>query len=455
MIVEALERLGRLADVFLLHDRRIVAPSDDSIVRMMAGEPRVMRLGRGYAPYPVALTRDPRKVLPTGCVVGWGPDLKATFAMQAGRFALISQHLGDQETLPAQAFHRRAYEHFQSVFRQQPDTIVADLHPGYHSRALAREEAEQTSARPLDAQHHHAHLASVMLENGLEGRVIALALDGTGYGTDGSVWGGEILVGDAAQYSRAGTLRTLPLPGGEAAIRHTWRLGLALVHETDVALFDSVMGELTRTPFAEDAKVVAEMLRGGVNLVPCTSLGRLFDAFSALLGICAEATYEAQAAIELEMAAARYLAETKGDVEQDVEFELAERDGMIVLDYAPLVRAALGSLAEAGMHALWLGSAYPADDPLMPLPEVSKRLSLVFIRSLASAYAEVTQRIAERERISQVVLSGGCLQNKLLLERMVDALSRRGLDVYAHSAVPMNDAGIALGQLAHGLAMQG
>jgi len=443
---EALERLAHLADAFLLHDRPIIAPSDDSIVRVMAGEPRVLRLGRGYAPYPVALTRDPREAAPEGCTVGWGPDLKATFALQAGRFALISPHLGDQETLPAQAFHRRTYEHFQRVFRQSPDTIVADLHPGYHSRQRAQVEAKASGAMFTDIQHHHAHLASVMQEFGLDGEVVALSLDGTGYGTDETVWGGEVLVGDALDFERVGTLLQFPLPGGEEAIRETWRLALSLLHATDEKLLSNAVTSLEEAPFAAEALVVQAMLQRHINLVPCTSLGRLFDGFSALLGICLFATYEAQAAIELENAAAMATGEAR------LEMELDERNSLLVVDWRPALRGVLRELAQAKLTPLLLPEEFSPARTELRLPKAVCRLARGFIATLCRTYAEAAQRVGQQHGLSRVVLSGGCFQNKLLLEGMRQELQARGLQVYTHSAVPMNDAGVSLGQLAHGLA---
>jgi len=442
----ALDRLAHLADAFLMHNRRIIAPSDDSIVRVMGGEARAIRLGRGYAPYPVALSRDPREPTPEGCVVGWGPDMKATIAMQAGRYAVIGPHLGDQETLAAQAFHRRTYEHFRRVFQQQPDAIVGDLHPGYYSRSLAKQEAEAGGAQFADVQHHHAHLASVALECGVEGQVLALSLDGTGYGSDGAVWGGEILLGDASEFRRVGTLRALALPGGESAIEQTWRLALAILNETDAKLLDEAVKRLKDMPFAPDVPVVAEMVRRNINCVPSTSLGRLFDAFSALMGICLEATYEAQAAIELETAASRV------EEADALPMIIKQERGFLVIDWRPAVRAVIHALRQEKMAPLMLPEEYSAQDPSLKLPEVCCRLSRGFVQGLVEAYGETAVRIAVREGVTQVVLSGGCFQNALLFEGLIERLENSGLRVFTHSGVPMNDAGISLGQLAHGLA---
>jgi hydrogenase maturation protein HypF len=445
---EALERLEPLADVFLMHNRRIVAPSDDSIVRIMGDEARAIRLGRGYAPYPVALSGDPREPAREGCVAGWGPDMKATIALQAGRFALIGPHLGDQETVAAQAFHRRAYEHFKRVFQQLPDTIVADLHPGYYSRKTALQESGASGARFLEVQHHHAHLTSVALECGLDGRLLALALDGTGYGSDGAVWGGEVLLGDGGRFRRVGTLRTLVLPGGESAIAQTWRLALAVLHETDPELMDEVLPQLKGRPFGSDASVVADMLRRNINCVSCTSLGRLFDAFSALMGICTEATYEAQAAIELENAASR--AECADALPMALEYD--EPRELMLIDWRPAAKAVAKALRREGLHPLALPEEYSQQNPKLMLPDVCCKLARGFIQGLVSAYGEAVRRAAGKEGITRVVLSGGCFQNKLLFEGFLEKLESSGLDVFTHSGVPMNDAGVSLGQLAHGLA---
>jgi hydrogenase maturation protein HypF len=287
-----------------------------------------------------------------------------------------------------------------------------------------------------------------MLENGLEGDVIALALDGTGYGLDGAVWGGEVLVGTPESFGSVGTLYTLPLPGGEASVKHTWRLALALLHQTDDALLAHGMAQLPST-LDEDAKIVADMLQRQVNCVPCTSLGRLFDAFSALLGICGEATYEAQAAIELETTAARHLRCCAGA--EPIPFTLTYRnDSVMTIDYRPAVEATLARLADAGIR--------PFSFPMMPTSGLTaspavQSLAAGFIAGVAQVYSQAAYAASQREELMRVVLSGGCFQNKLLLEMMLAALKRVGLEPYTHSAVPMNDAGVSLGQIAHWLSL--
>jgi len=444
---DALFRLSDIADYFLMHNRRIVAPSDDSIVRFIGGIPRTLRIGRGYAPYPVALVRTPEQKAPKQCVLGFGAELKSTFAITAGRFALISPHLGDMENVPSQALHEKTLSHFQRVFRVKPKVVVADKHPLYYSRKLAEALAQREDANLLLVQHHFAHLVSSARENGISGRVISLSFDGTGYGDDGKIWGAEVLVGDDKEYKRRATIYELPLPGGEASIHETWRLGLSALFQSDEALLKRGLEALRRISLGEKAELVAEMLSRGISLVPSSSLGRLFDAFSSLLGICLHATYEAQAAIELEMMG---LAAEKAEV---LGYKVLKENDLYVLDWRPAVVDALQALGKLNMEPFVLNGKQIPDSPYLPQIPVVSNLSLGFMIMLVRGFTEITAEISEEEGVDAVVLTGGCFQNKVLLEEFTRALTEKGLKVFSQSGIPANDAGVSLGQLAHGISV--
>ena len=444
---DAIFRLSDIADYFLMHNRRIVAPSDDSIVRFIGGVPQTIRIGRGYAPYPVALVKTPEEKAPKQCVLGFGAELKSTFAITAGRFALISPHLGDMENVPSQALHRKTLSHFRKVFRLQPTVVVADKHPGYHSRKLAQAFAQTENAKLLLIQHHFAHLVSGVRENGIGGRVISLSFDGTGYGDDGKIWGAEVLVGDEKEYRRCATIYELPLPGGEASIHETWRLGISALFQTDEALLKKGLDCLRRISLGEKAELVAEMLRRGINLVPSSSLGRLFDAFSSLLGICLYATYEAQAAIELEMMA------LGAKEAEPLGYKVLKENDLYVLDWRPAVISVLQGLSRVNMAPFILDGEQILDSPFLPELSVVRNLSLGFINMLIRGFTEITAQVSAEESVNAVLLTGGCFQNKVLLEGFTKALTETGLKVFSPSGIPVNDAGVSLGQLAYGISV--
>jgi len=408
---EALRRLGGIADLFLLHDREIVARYDDSLVRPTGAGPVFLRRARGYAPLPLHLPVPAPKPL-----VAAGPHLKNTFTLVHGRDAYVSQHIGDLENLETLEHFQESLAMFQRLFRIQPEAVVRDLHPAYLSTRIA---AEMGLGEPLAVQHHHAHVAAVAAEHGVTDPVIGIAYDGTGYGDDGAVWGAEIMVADLTGYRRVGQLRYAPLPGGDMAARRPWRAALGY------ASLDSGAAALLRRAWRAipepEVHTAERQIERGLNAPLASSMGRLFDAAAAVLGVRILCWYEGQAAMELES-----LAGHRDGME--LPFPVREGpEGRWILDPLPLL-AALGE-----------GMASGAERP---------ELAAGFHDAIAGATVEVAVRVAEESGIRQVALGGGVFQNARLLHRTALGLSEAGLDVLLPRVLSPNDGGISFGQAA-------
>ena len=398
---EALGRLGRIADLFLLHDRDIHMRADDSVVRVLLGQERVLRRARGHVPEALDLGFEAPPVLAVGA------DLKNVLCLTAGSAAILSQHVGDLESLEAQSFLVEVRANLERLFRVQPRLVAHDLHPGYHSTALALGFGLPT----LAVQHHHAHIASCLADNGRRDAVIGVAWDGTGYGPDGTVWGGEFLVADLAGYERVGRLRPVPMPGADVAVREPWRM--AVSHLTSAGLAAGRVRQPGRA-------TVEAMLREGVNVVPTSSAGRLFDAVSSLVGVRDLASYEGQAAIELE-------AVSQPERADGYALGLGSGAAGIELDPRPLLAAVVADL-ERGASASAIGGRVHV--------------------ALSDAIAEACARVRVHTGLGTVALSGGCFQSRLLTGLAVGRLEALGFEVLLHARVPPNDGGIALGQAA-------
>jgi hydrogenase maturation protein HypF len=410
---EARERLAELADAFLVHDRDIHAHCDDSVVRVFEGRELPVRRSRGYAPFPVKL---PFETPPTLAV---GGELKATFCLAREGYAFMSQHIGDMENLETLRAFERAVEHFTALFRCEPELIVGDLHPRYLSSRWARERAAGKTY--IQVQHHHAHIAAVMAENGYDGSrpVIGFSFDGTGYGPDGAIWGGEVLLADYADYKRASHLAYVPLPGGDAAVKRPYRAALAHLQAAGIA-WDEDLPCVAACPPAE-RNIVAHQLRTGLNTVPTSSFGRLFDAVAALVGVRETVTYEAQAAIEFE-------ALIDSGVEDSYAFEVNET----TFGAAPVIRAVAADLRAS-----------------VPVPVIAAR----FHNGAADLILALSQRLRQEHGLNVVALSGGVFQNVALLERSLRRLRAAGFEVLTHRLTPPNDGGLALGQAVIGARM--
>jgi hydrogenase maturation protein HypF len=430
---EAVRRLAGIADLYLLHDRPIHTVCDDSVAMVQQGRPLVLRRGRGYAPRPLRLpVESPQPILAVGA------ELKNAVCLVRGRDAFVSQHIGDLKNALAATYFEATIDQLERLLEIRPAAIAHDLHPGYLSTRLARQRAEAAGLRLIGVQHHHAHIAGVMAENGLEGEVIGLAMDGTGYGPDGAVWGGEVLRASAARFERLGHLSYVPLPGGDAAIENPVRIAwayLVIAYGPEEAS-RHLVGPLAATN-AEDRDLWTDLILRGLHSPQASGLGRLFDAASVLSGVCSDATYEGQAAIELEAAAepdeappydfaiTPHLA--PGEYTRDDESHLApgEYTGGWIVDTLPLIRNLVSDI-EAGR----------------PASTVSARFHATVADMLLAA-----ARQARRDTgLARVALSGGCFANARLVRRLVPALEAEGLEVFVHREVPPGDGGIALGQ---------
>jgi len=404
---EAVRRLDGVADCFLVHNRRICVRSDDSVVRLRGHSTAFFRRARGYVPVPIPLASAGPDVL------ALGGELKNTICLTKGPNAFLSQHIGDLKNLEALRFFEEAVEHLQRILEITPVVVAHDLHPDYLS---TRHAHSMTNVTQCAVQHHHAHVVSCMAEHQLEGVVIGVAFDGTGYGTDNNIWGCEWFLAAPASFRRAGHLRYVCLPGGDGAIRKPTRTAFAFAFDA----FDGVpdhMRELLSCS-EQEALILASMIRQRINSPLVSSLGRLFDAVSALLRVCERNTYEGQAAIELEAIADRR--------EKDAyPFDIAREGETWIVDHRNIIRAVVEDIRRN-----------------VSAPQVAAR----FHNSVVAFAFDVCERLREETGLSDVVLSGGCFQNEYLTVRLCARLEKAGFRAHCHRQVPANDGGLSLGQ---------
>ena len=412
---EAVDRLRGLADCFLVHNRDILLRCDDSVVRVAGGSARQLRRSRGFVPVPVFLKDDQPSVLAVG------GELKNTICLTKGKHAFLSQHIGDLENVESYSFFHEAIEHLERILEIRPEIVAYDLHPDYFSTKWA---LQQSGRELVGVQHHHAHIASCMAENHLEGRVIGFALDGTGYGTDGNIWGGEVLIAGYEDFERAAHFEYVPLPGGAAAIREPWRMAVScLAHHfgREFLKFDiPFVRQLDKTK----VDVLLRMMEQGVNSPLTSSCGRLFDAIAALIGIRQEVNYEAQAAIELEMAMASSDVASPNE-ETAYPMVLLPDDGHWIIGTRPLFEALLDDLGRN-----------------IPVAAISRR----FHRGLVEGFVELAALLRKKTALQRVCLSGGTFHNVYLSERLEARLSESGFEVFTQKEVPSGDGGLSLGQ---------
>ena len=392
---EALEKLRGIADGFLLHDREILTRCDDSLLRVYEGRDYPVRRSRGYVPYPITI-----KGLRPG-LLACGAEQKAGFCLSKEGHVFPSQHIGDLKNLETLDCYEEQLGHFAKLFDFEPQAVACDMHPDYLSTEAAERIARERGIPLLRVQHHHAHMVSCMADNGLEGECLGLVWDGTGYGPDGTIWGGELLAGGARGFRRLGTMRPIPLPGGDAATKEIWRSAEALRYEAGLE---------------NNNGTIKKLLERGLNCPKSSGMGRLFDGVCALAGIRDVCSYEGQGAVLLEAAA---------DAVERGEYELAfyGEGGVLVFDWRPMVR----QLASGG--------------------EAPGTVAAKFMNTLVSAAVRQCLEAAELTGLRRVVLSGGVFQNMYLMARLPGRLREAGFEVFTHSRVSANDEGVALGQL--------
>jgi hydrogenase maturation protein HypF len=404
----AASRLSPVADAFLFHNRDIHTRVDDSVVRVFDSKERVLRRSRGFAPYPITLNS------PLAEILACGPELKNTFCLTKDHHAFLSQHIGDLENYETLVSFQETLERMKDLFRIAPVAVAHDLHPHYLSTKFALGLA---GVEKIGVQHHHAHIASCMAENGIANKVIGVAFDGTGFGTDGKIWGGEFLVADFTGFERRAHFRYVPLAGGDTAVREPWRLAISYLLDAFGAKVDSLDLPLWRRVPQKKMTAVRTMIERGVNTVQTSACGRLFDAVASLIGLRDEVNFEAQAAIELETSALQ-------GIDACYPFEISNADPWEI-DMRPAIESIVKDVLAARPRG-WIAAA--------------------FHHTVVAIVTEVCRRLRTAEGIERVCLSGGTFQNLYLVERTVAGLRREGFDVFLHSRVPPNDGGISLGQ---------
>ncbi|CAG35306.1 carbamoyltransferase HypF [Desulfotalea psychrophila] len=418
---EAIDRLGPIVDNFLLHNRDIVTRIDDSVTRVSGKKPLILRRARGYVPSPIHC----KWTLPA--TIGCGGGLKSTFCLGKKNSLFTSQHIGDLSNLESYDFFQESIEHLKKVFDIEPEIAVCDLHPDY----LSTHYAKALGIPLYQVQHHHAHATAVMAEHGLKDPVIAIILDGTGYGDDGTSWGGEILQADLTSFTRLAHLSHLRLPGGDKAATEPWRMGISALHSLyGDGLSDKNIPTALRQIERDKREPLLSMLNNNFNSPLTSSCGRLFDTVSSLLGICQKMSYEGQAAMELEDRARRCLNSTwKNDlISEDYDqfpFLLDDRGITWEINSLQLIKTVLDDI-QMGKKT----------------PEIALRFHLLLIKNITA----LTLQLCTQTGLNQVVLSGGCMQNAIILEGLRHTMATHNISVFTGENIPINDGGISLGQ---------
>jgi hydrogenase maturation protein HypF len=405
---DAFARLKNIADFFLMHDREIYLRSDDSVVKRIGNAMRFFRRSRGYVPIPVFLKENVRSVLAVGA------ELKNTICLTRENCAFLSQHVGDLENLATYTFFKKTIAHLKRILSIKPEIVAFDMHPDYLSTQYAQEQQETAK---VAVQHHHAHIVSCMAENKVSEQVIGLSCDGTGYGTDGRIWGGEILLAGYERFDRLAHLSYTAMPGGAAAIREPWRMAVSYLYRTYGRGLFNLNLPLIRDMEENKLRIIVEMIEKKVNSPETSSLGRLFDGVAAIAGIRGKAAYEGQAAMELEMSAGPAAAQTYAyDVSSGT---------VLKIEPQPIIKGIVEDM-EKGVDI--------------------SRISAKFHATLIRMFLQLCERLKRETRVTRVALSGGVFQNSILLEGLKTSLEKQGFVVLTHEKVPTNDGGIALGQ---------
>jgi hydrogenase maturation protein HypF len=406
---EAFQRLAGIADYFLIHDRDICSSYDDSVAMVINDRPQVVRRARGFAPYPIRLQFNSSKVLACGA------EVKGSFCLTQENHAFLSQHIGDMENLETLEHFKKTVSLYQRLFHIVPDIIAYDMHPDYLSTRYAVDLINASGLRGVPVQHHHAHIVSCMADNGVTEPVIGVALDGTGYGEDGAIWGGEFLIADYSGFQRVAHFEYVPMPGGKAAIEKPYRMALSYLFK----VFGDRVFELD-LPFLikiekEELTLIKQQIESRINTPLTSSCGRLFDAVSATLNIRAESDYEGQAAVELESIA-------DINVDKSYAFEVMEEK---IISFDRMFRDIVEDTRNNVATSIIAGR---------------------FHRTIADVILKLSRAIGREKNMNKVALSGGVFQNRLLLELTIKKLEAEGMTVLVHHEVPTNDGGISLGQ---------
>jgi hydrogenase maturation protein HypF len=406
---DAQRRLEGIADYFLVHNRDILVRCDDSIAFVTGGKPQMMRRSRGYVPRPLIL----KESFPA--VLALGPQLKTTQCILKDNFAFLSPHIGDMETPQARDFFVESLALMKRITQSDPQIIACDYHPAYYSTKVAQ---ELKAARIVHVQHHHAHIVSCMAENQIDGDVIGLAMDGTGFGLDGNAWGGEFLIANSTQFQRFGHLQYFVLPGGEKAIHEPWRIATSLLRQAYGQSWPDIASRLHFAPDQTDFELMDKIMETRLNSPLSSGMGRLFDGVAAIMGLRRKVSFEGQAAMELEAKA-----ELTGEV---LPFDiLRNQDDSYILDVSAAIRTIVENIF-SGKSVEEIASAFHA--------------------TLTAAFAAMSCEMRKITGINRVALSGGCFQNRILLEGIITELKKKDFEVYYHSQVPANDGGVSLGQ---------
>ena len=431
---DALDSFSHIADYFLLNNRDIYFRADDSIIRVQAGKPRFIRRSRGYAPLPVILNKKMLKIL--GC----GAGLKNTICLTRNNYAFLSQHIGDLDNVRTYDYFQETIDHVKQIFNIQPDIIACDMHPGYYSTDYAKAQDE---VKKIAVQHHHAHAAACMAENALDEQVIAITLDGTGYGTDSHIWGGEILLCTQKDFKRKAHLSYMKMPGGDAAVLEPWRMAASVLYQAFGNDFLSLDIPYIKEMEKEKLSFVCQMMKKNLNSPLTSSAGRLFDAIASLLCIRHKISYESQAAMELESLADKNVIEdvlTKGVLLYEVYgFDIVQNktngdDDLFEIDMMTCVRQIVADLRQN---------------------KSISSISSKFHHTLVAAFTKATFRVSKKTGIQKIMLSGGVFNNDIILNQMIRTLEEKNLKVYTHTKVPTGDGGICLGQAVVAAALQG
>ena len=406
---EASHRLRHIADYFLFHNREIHMRCDDSVTRIFEGKPYSLRRSRGYVPFPIKLSS------PLEMILACGGELKNTFCLARGQYAFVSPHIGDLENLETLTSFEEGIEHFKRLFYIEPKAVAYDLHPDYLSTRYALSISDIPK---VGVQHHHAHIASGMAENGIEGDVIGVALDGTGFGLDGTIWGGEFIKANLRDFDRLAHLKNVPMPGSSMAIKEPWRMAMVYLFEAFGEEANNLRIDLMKRINLQKWDILKRMIEKRINTPLTSSMGRLFDAIASILSVRDEVHYEGQAAIELEMIADH-------EVKEEYPFLIKKDERPMVIDPTGIIRGVVHDLVEKTSPSIISGK---------------------FHRTVARFIVETCEAIRSGEGLNRVVLSGGVFQNFSLLSFVTKGLKRSGFEVYTHHLVPTNDGGISLGQ---------